>query len=287
MGTACNYNSDRAAEGIRIRGSGNGFAFALGALLLLNEGKIIIGASYASRVVALSISGDAWVTRSQAAQDNAAQDGRIDPDASRQLTGRGAVHYALPDTINAGVTWKLHRALWLIGQLQWMTYGVHDKLVITLTGSSFREAPQVPARITHYRGFQDTLSGQLGVRWRVHENVFIEGGAMIESSAVPRTAVTAAAIDNIKFEGLVAMRWQIDARFSLGLGYVVTIMPPLHVGPNETEFAPSLLVNCADSHFDVNNDNCRRASDGRGLASAAGTYTLFTHRWGLSLSAGF
>jgi long-subunit fatty acid transport protein len=281
-GQPCNYNADSAGEGIRINGGGNGLSVAFG-MLGHPHANLDIGVGFVSRVIGLVAEGDAWVTRSEAQNNNAIAAQLTIPEIPRQLQGRGSVAYSLPDQIYAGITWRAHPALSLNFQFRWLTYSLHDSLTIRLNGSDFRDEPQIPSRIVHNRGFRDVFGFQLGFAYAVTSRIELQFATMLETAALGREAVSAIAIDAIKFDGLVALRWQLNDTLVLYGGYNLVAM--LNSQVDNSSFDPSLMVACVDQRYDVDTSPCQLALNGKGLATTDGNYALMTHRIGVGLNA--
>jgi long-subunit fatty acid transport protein len=284
-GVACGYESDAAAEAVRVRGSGWGFGFKLG-FVVRPHPSLDIGAAYAGRPLGFDgqspvARGDAWVRRSLASFQNATQDPNI-TQVDRDLSGRGSVTYVLPDAINFGATWRLSRRLRLNAQLRWINFSEFDQLTVRLSGSMFRRHPAVPERIDHYRGFRDVWVVQLGGGFRLREHLELQTGLMVETSAVPAEAVTPLTVDSTKLDWLLAVTWDIGRYLTLRAGYSLSVMPGVDV--DDSAFSPGAMVRCVDAQYDIDLRECKAAAEGRGLASTAGSYSLLSHRLGTSLT---
>lgn len=284
-GEPCNYESDDAAEALRVAGTAWGIGFSVGVLVRPHP-DIDVGLAYVSRVLGFDgremvAQGEAWVRRSQASYLNALADPSIER-VDRDLSGRGSMTYALPDAINLGATWRLTRR-WLANlQLRWINYSVHDRLNIRLSGSMFRRQPQVPDRIEHHRGFQDVWAVQAGGAFRVRETLELQSALMVETAAVPGESVTPVTVDSTKLDWLLGISWDIGRLLTLRAGYTLTVMPPVEV--DDSRFSATAMVTCVDAEYDIDLRDCRAAAEGRGLPTMAGRYTLFGHRIGTSLT---
>ena len=284
-GSACNYGADAAAEAVHVRGKSNSVAFALGVLGRPHP-NVDIGLAYVSRVLGIGgdnipAKGEAWVRRSAASLANAAKDPELS-GVERDLSGRGTVSYSLPDMVHLGVTWRVRPRLALGLQLHWIHFGVHDNLDIRLSGSRFHDRPVVPDRIVHYRGFQDVWGGQLSAAYQLTKHLQLQAASLVQSSAVPSDAASPAAVDNLTVDSFVSLVWSLPRRVTLRVGYGLELMPSAKAA--DSVYSPSDMVACVDGHYDVELPQCQRATAGRGLASAAGEYSLMTHRFGMSIS---
>lgn len=284
-GSPCNYGSDAAAEAVRVKGTGWGVGFSAG-VLVRPLPSLDVGLGYVSppmrRRRSMVAEGDAWVRRSAAGFQNALQDPQLETGVVRDLQGRGQVSYSMPDMVHLGAVWRTSPQLLLDLQLRWINFSAYELVDIRLTGTQLRARPQVVDRIVQHRGFQDVYSVQLGAAWRVVSSLQLQGAAMLETSAVPEEAVSAAALDSIKLDAFVALRWSIGQRLSLSAGYGLVLMPALTV--SRSVFSPSDAVSCVEARYDMDLPACRRAAAGQAVASAAGTYNLTQHRFGMSVA---
>jgi long-subunit fatty acid transport protein len=277
----CGYENDWAAEGVYATGESDGLDFGAGVLIRLTD-RIDFGLGYRSAIVSLGgerISaedtvhvGRAGLTRELTADETKLSDGP---------TGRSKIIYRLPHTVGAGVWWRARTDLAFDFQLRWQTFRLHDVLDLRLTGAALRASPRIPDRIVHYRGFQDVISGQFGVQWDPLPRLRIQAATMLSNSAVPGAAVTGTSIDNWNVDALLALRWRATPDLTLGIGYGLVWVPKVEV--TDSVFDPSDLARCVDGSFDIELDECRDASGGRGLAAAAGSYSRMQQRLGLSL----
>jgi long-subunit fatty acid transport protein len=284
-GVPCGYESDAAAEAVRVKGTGWGFGFALG-LVVRPHPSVDIGAAYTGRPLGFDgqspvARGDAWVRRSRASFQNAVEDPSIN-QVERDLSGRGSVTYVIPDAINFGATWRLSSRLRLNAQLRWINYSEFEQLTVRLSGSMFRRHPAVPERVDHYRGFQDVWIVQLGGGFRLREQVELQTGLMVETAAVPTEAVTPVTVDTTKVDWLLAVTWDIGPYLTLRAGYSLGVMPGVDV--DSSAFSPAAMVSCVEAQYDIDLRECKAAAAGRGLPTTAGSYSLLSHRLGTSLT---
>ena len=280
-GKPCHYENDDAAEAVSISGKSHSVAFAAGLLVRLHD-DVDVGAGYVSKVYGgggdmVEATGDAWVLRSRAAHANNKGAPRY-----RDQVGRGTVTYAMPQMVHAGVTWRTTPRIALNLQFRWLHLSTHEHLTIQLTGTEFREEPQMPDRLVHYRGFQDVFAAQIGAGFRLSDRLAIQAGVMLESSAVPASAVTVNNIDAFKIDTLLALHWRISDAFSLRAGYGIVLMP--EVDADRSDLSPSLMTRCVDNRYNVDLQDCRDSAMGKGLPSAAGTYSWVSHRLGVGVS---
>jgi long-subunit fatty acid transport protein len=278
-GSPCGYGSDAAAEAVRVRGTANAVGYSFGAVGRPHP-RVTIGLGYVSRVVA-NLAGDAWVYRAQGVFDNAKQDSALSSSVQRDPQGRAAVSYSLPDMVHLGVSWQTTPKLLLALQFHWIDFSLHRVLDIRLTGTQLRSQPEVPDRVVQYRGFQDVYGVELGAEYQLRPSLGLQVGSLVETSAVPTEAVSPKSIDGVTVDSFVALRFKMSRGWTIRAGYGLVLMPQVTV--QSSVFSPSDMVSCVEAHYDVDLPECKRAAGGQGLASAAGSYRLMTHRLGLSL----
>ena len=281
-GISCGYENDAAAEAIRTRGQSHGLAFGAGVLVRPHE-DVDVGLGYSSEVVGVGgddipTKGDAWVLRSEASLKNWTGAG----DIYRDLAGRSTVTYRLPHQLNLGVTWRPSNRLLFNGQARWQHLSRFDQLEIQLTGTEFRAAPRMPDRINLYRGYDDVFAFQLGGSYLLLESLGIQGAVMVETAAVPSSAVTVGTIDGVKVDMFLGLSWHVYRGLALRLGYGVVLMAP--VNSETSDRSPALMVECVDSRYSVDLASCKATAQGQGVPSSAGRYALTIHRVGLGIS---
>ncbi len=284
-GTSCGYGGDAAAEAIRLRGHANALQATAGVLVRPHP-AVDLGVGYRSRMIGwgesnVPVRGDVWVRRSQATLANAARDTTLTGPVARDLTGRGSLTMSLPDEVHVGAVWRTTPRLLLDLEFRWFNFAALNSVDLRLSGSELRARPETPDRLVLYRGFQDVFAVQLGASYQLTPRFTLQGASMLETSAVPAEAVSPASVDALKVDSFLAFRWSLGRNFTLRGGYGLTLMPPRDV--TSSVFSPSDMVACVDKRYDVDLAECQRSSAGRGVASAAGHYSLMVHRFDLSL----
>ncbi len=290
----CNYENSDAAQAVRTRGQSHGLAFGAGLLWRAHE-NVDVGLGYNSEVVGVGgddipTKGDAWVGRSRASINNwekerdlkikAQQD---DPGAIySDLAGRSTVTYKLPHQLQLGVSWRLTDRLLFNAQVRWQHLSTFESIDIQLTGTEFRATPRMPDRINLYRGYNDLFSFQVGGGYLLLQSLVIQGAVMLETGAVPDSAVTVGTIDSVKVDMFVGLSWRVYRGLAVRLGYGVVLMPA--VDSETSDFSPALMVECVDRRYSVDSSACKASARGQGMPSSAGRYSLTIHRVGLSLS---
>jgi len=280
-GKPCHYENNAAAEAVTISGKSHSVAFGAGVLVRLHD-DVDVGAGYSSKVYGgggdmVEATGDAWVLRSSAAVQN-----YKGSPGYRDQVGRGTITYAMPQMVHAGVTWRTTPRVALNLQFRWLHLSTHESLTMRLTGTEFREEPRLPDSLVHYRGFQDVFAAQIGVGFRLSDKLAMQAGVMLESSALPASAVTVSNIDAFKVDALLALHWRISTSFSLRAGYGIVLMPEVDV--DHSDMSPSLMTRCVDNRYNVDLQACKDSALGKGLPTAAGTYSWVAHRLGVGLS---
>ncbi len=272
------FEDPRWTEKVTVNGGENSFMFNLGVMLRL-PGGFDVGLAYRSKVVGVNqndidTEGDATVRLYDA---NATVPGW------KTVRGRARVSYELPDSLAVGVKWQ--RKAWdAMAGFEWVRWGVHKKLELSLSGNAFRGADMsnFDLNFVRHRGFQDVFRIRLlaGRRW---ESLHLSWGAIFESSAVPRRWLSAAAVDAHKLDLLIALTWRPHKRVGLYVGYSVTLAPEVEV--TNSGFDPRYATGCVDDQVDILwSDNCKRVAEGQGLPTAAGSYWQMVHRLGLGVS---
>lgn len=272
------YEEDLSTERVRIQGAENSFCFNVGLVIRL-PANIDVGISYRSKVVGVDqnnirAEGSAKVTRWDAGSG-----------AWRTYSGRARTSYDLPDALTLGAKWAYRT--WDFGfGFEWSRWSEHEDIRFTLTGNEFRgEAGMANWDVSfkHYRGFQDVFRVSTSAAKRWGKKVKLTVGAMYESTAVPTDWVSASAVDGHKLDLAVGLLWRPHKSIGLYLGYGVILAPVVNV--SQSGFDPGHLVRCVEDRVDILwSENCRRATEGKGLPSAAGSYWMMTHRFGFGIS---
>jgi len=271
----CGFESESAAEGLRISGVSHGLGFGGGLVGRIGP-RILVGVGYISHILGfggdnIPSKGDVWLRRAEAAAL---------PGEERDLKGRSLVNYQLPDSLNIGLSWAATHILDLNVQVRWMLYHRHRKLDIELSGSELRQASELPSRLLHNRGFQDTFALQGGLSYAITGQWRFSAAVMFESNAVPTDHLNAKAIDGWKADGFMSVAWQPLPRLQLRLGYGIVAMLPTEGGE---AFNSQLLVDCVDSGYNIDVEACRQAVDGLALPNAKGRYWKISQRMDLSI----
>lgn len=237
---------------------------AVGALL--RRGSWDAGLSYTKQMIGAStvrfIPGQTAVKRAE----------RL---GGREEVVASEVYYKLPDMVTGAVTWN--RARWsLTGMGRFIRYSKHQHIDVRVAGMGLRQ------ELLLHRGYRDSLDlrGRFvwhgGQRWRL--SATLRG----ESSAVPNDRVSAASIDGVKAEPMLAA--EVTAGFfRLSAAYSFLVMPEVRV--NRSHFDPTAAVTCSASGNDLGNPGCQLRNSGGARSTTVGRYSLQQH--GLYLATTF
>jgi hypothetical protein len=118
---------------------------------------------------------------------------------------------------------------------------------------------------------------------RVGERVLLSATLRGESSAVPSSELTPAAVDGFTIEPALAAQVRLGSTFVLAGGYAFTFMPAVSTGASA--FDPGAAVACVDAGGDLRSDACEKRRVGLARPTAAGRASLSTHSFSLSFSA--
>jgi long-chain fatty acid transport protein len=208
-------------------------------------------------------------------------EGSLCPDTTPNCV-IGQMSYRLPSIWTAGATWQASKHWSATGIVRWVRTGSYDKVTILVTGPTPQPGQPalgttVPDHIVLYRGFNDSVD----VRGRVvyQDKHFRVGGTLrLETSAVPASHVSAAAIDGTKIEPALAAEMRIWRQISLSVGYAFMWMLPVDTGASV--YDPTAAAACAANGGDLSTAACQARMNGQSRPSAAGTY----HMWRQTLS---
>ena len=106
----------------------------------------------------------------------------------------------------------------------------------------------------------------------------LSGTLRFETSAVPASHVSAAAIDGLKIEPSIAAEMRVWRQVRLSIAYAVGYMLPVDTGTSV--FDPQANRACVAAGGELTDPACRARMEGRARPSAAGTY----HLWRQALS---
>jgi long-subunit fatty acid transport protein len=197
------------------------------------------------------------------------------------------MRYRLPDMFTAGATWQATPRLAVTGMARWLRYGSHNNVDLRLVGPSGGD-PTMQKTAEHlrlYRGFQDSWDWRARV---VHTPVTWwrwSGTLRMETSAVPKDNVNAAAVDGFKIEPILATEFSLGRHLRLQAGYALQWMLPVTV--DNSVFDASAAAACEQAQGDLTAPSCQARRAGQARPSAAGRYTMLRHTLALMATVSF
>ena len=294
----CTTAEDPSADAVVDVGSNQGI-FSSKAAVTLTTGLYYsrrtweAGASFTSRPFGGQVSASAVIVGDQSGVTRAPRDVNAMTPApvtcdNRRADGMGCVFadivYKLPYILTAGFAWH-PRSGWEITAIERiLSFPSDDVIDIRLTGQTL-DAAHVPAHIVLYRGYGTVADTRLRVANWVKEWLRIGAGLRYESSALPASAVSPAAVDNRKFEPTAMILIRAARHLWIGAGYAFTYMLP--VNTTASAFDPTAAQGCVAAGGDLNAAPCSLRKDGLARATAVGSYRHFEHDFSLSVTAQF
>lgn len=197
------------------------------------------------------------------------------------------LRYALPDRFTLGVTYRLDPRWEISGIARWLTFSLHDDIALRVIGPASGGLADrgLPDSIVFHRGFRDVFDLRARAVRRLGARVRVAGTLRFETSAVPSTAVSPAAVDGTKLEPALAAEVTLADRLILTLGYAAAWMLPVDTGTSA--FDPVAAAACADTGGDLANPACAKRLRGQARPSAAGRYRQLTHAASLAATLVF
>jgi long-subunit fatty acid transport protein len=284
-GAACGAENPQAAARYDLS-SGNGlgdakFSVTVGGGLYYRHGNVEVGLAYQSRPLGGAIPG-VEVAGEQTTVTAPGGDPVSCKTGSTTRCVFGDLSYRLPDVWIGGVTWKLRPGLELTAMARWLQLHTHDRLDLRFTGPTL-EADHVPQHIVLYRGFQDVWDLRGRVSYWFRERV--RAGAMlrIETSAVPSSAVNAAAVDGLTVQPVALVEARLFRHLWLAGGYGVAFMGDVTANPSAFDPTKATACNTAQGNL----ADCEDRNAGRARPTAAGSYARIVQDFGLTMTANF
>lgn len=296
------YENPAYAERLQLRGDGGkfwggiptptGLSIGVGGLLKVSE-RLMLGASW-TRMFPLFVSaGRFGVGDLQGASVQPAA--KLDPakvcGESGTCTGSAVIAWDVPDVYYLGARWKLREDLDFATTVRLVMYGGYQRsareraIVLQLAGDPVERAG-TPSRILLGRSLVPAFAGEAAFRWRMRDNLRIGFSVAGETSAVPGIAVSPEALDGPKVDLLVGVEMRVSrtVRVYGGYDFTGTVFTALN-RPSPGSYDPRAAVRCVDASYAL--DACAATLDGRGLPTAAGSYTLVTHHINLGAFVDF
>ena len=264
-GAPCGVENPEAAERYRLEGVRlfDDVVNSLALGMLLRRGRLDIGASYTKQMIGAAavrfIPGRTIVNRAP----------RL---GGQEQAATSEFYYKLPDMATLGVTWRASRVDWT-GMARWMRYSMHQNTTLRIAGPDLRQ------ELTLFRGYRDNLDVRaralvsIGQRWRL-------GGTLrAETTAVSASHVTAASVDGLKVEPMLAAEVRLGP-FRLSAAYSLLLIPNVKV--ERSVFDPRAALECSAQGHDLSSAPCQVRGMGAARSTGTGRYRLLQH--GLSLA---
>ncbi|HZS41129.1 MAG TPA: outer membrane protein transport protein [Polyangia bacterium] len=265
-GGPCGLENPLAEQRVRLRGFGWGLGFSVGVL-----GKPIdrlwLALSYTSHLFNPGQGADLPLHDQTRAHVTPAP-GQGAVCGGGDCVGGDLVVAAIPDIIHAGVRILVTRKFDLESWARWVHYSERAALDVTLQGSNIAKSG-VPPQQLYDRGLQDAFGVELSGRWKLGPRWRLAPSLFFETSAVDKSAVSAATLDGTKFDAAVTAEWHPIRWLIVGANAGATAYV---IGEVKSRYNPRALAGCADAAFSL--DSCTAATAGQGLSSASGNYTL-------------
>jgi hypothetical protein len=206
------------------------------------------------------------------------------PDGSNCLAGQ--LRYRLPSIYTLGATWQATTHWSATGIVRWIRNGAHHDVTVLVSGPASQPAlgTTVPDHVVLYRGFTDSFDLR-GRAVFANKHFRLSGTLRLETSAVPPSHVSAAAIDGLKLEPSVAAEMRVWRQIRLSVGYALTYMFPVDTGPSV--FDPQAGPACQAAGGELSAPACQARMHGQARPSAAGTYHLWRQALWVYTSFGF
>jgi hypothetical protein len=124
----------------------------------------------------------------------------------------------------------------------------------------------------------------------VKERLHIGAALRVETSAVPASSVSPAAVDGLKVEPMLLAELNLGRHFALTAGYALTLMGEVAARPSA--FQPLAAGQCASGTGatpanDLANPGCVARAQGLARPTAQGTYGRFVQDFSLSMTLRF
>jgi long-subunit fatty acid transport protein len=197
----------------------------------------------------------------------------------------GQLMYRLPDIANVGVTWKMNPHWAVTGIIRFIHSNDHQQIALRIISPSTQTTTQgVLSTVPLFRGFNNAWDLRARLVYE-RSRVRIGGTVRVETSAVPKAQVTAAAVDGMKLESMLATEVTLWRRLSVTASYAFMYMLPVETG--NSAFHPSSASMCAGAQGDLDTPACQERRQGLARPSAAGRYTMNRHTLTLMTRFGF
>jgi long-subunit fatty acid transport protein len=268
-GGACGFENAAARERLSLRGFGMGLSVSVGLLGRVTD-RVWLGASYISHT--FGYHGGDEVTLSDelgaTVSGPSACGGSLTP-----CNANFSMNVYVPDIVMVAGRFELTPSTELEATLRWIHYGERAQLDLHVQGGKPAELPQpqtIPPLMVRDLGLQDTFGAEVSLRYRVSDKLRLSPSLFFETSAVEKSAVSAAALDAPKIDAALTIEWKPVKHLTLGASAGLTSYILGNVNSRQN---PQDTVDCVDSGYSL--DKCHAVATGAGLPDASGRYTLF------------
>lgn len=186
--------------------------------------------------------------------------------------GNGYLEYKLPMRLRLGTRWTPSREMLFDLLIEYAGWGAQDKWTLSyrnVEGSNGIEnnylerryqdslgiAYEPSGRVYRYRGWQDAFKFGLGGAWMPSDDLRVGGNFIVETSAVPASAVNLAAVDSTKFDLMIAGEYSPVEELWISLGLGAIIYSTVGVSGSDFSFANSpedgTYLATADGNYDM------------------------------------
>jgi long-subunit fatty acid transport protein len=278
-GKACGLENPLARQNVRAKAFGGGVGFSLG-LLGRPVDRVWLGLSYTSRPFGSGVLG--FPLRGEGGARVSSPLGQTNADCLNDFACRGNVilSQSTPDFAQAALRIEISPRLEFESEIRYVHYGAKSEIGLTLDGGDLARlgAFRPPVLQTIDRGLQDAWGAEASMRIFAVDQLRLAPSIVVESSAVNRGAVSAAAIEATKLDAALTMEWRPSKSLFIGAHVGGTAYFLRDAGER---FSPRAAATCVDAKFSL--DACQAVVAGDALSSAAGRYTHFVVHVGASL----
>lgn len=292
-GGNCQVEDPQLAARYRLRSGLSPFdsppAFTIGGGIYFRRGNWAAGLGYSSRPLGKQ-GGGVTVDADGSGVDGPAGRsvcGTTSPADQPQDCVSAQIAYRLPDVFTAGVSYQITPNVEVTAYGRLLTWSVHDRINVRLAGPAspgLGSAQGLPDRIVLYRGFHNSFDGRLRGSVVVWDRWRFGAQLRVQTSAVPSSAVSPAAIDGTTFEPALlasARVWHL----TFSAGYAFAFMLPVTV--SRSDFDPGSALACNQAGGDLALGACGARLVGADRPTAAGRYRAHGHTASLTTTFTF
>lgn len=195
---------------------------------------------------------------------------RAPRDGGGTIDGEATVRFNLPQRFRAGVRGRIADGLDLITEARWEQLSSFQHYDVRMHGLALEDAG-VPEIFPRPRGSRDQIAVQAGVeqvdigqRFLLGGRLGGERGAVGDSRLSPLNPYPAAITADLGVQVRLAPSWILQ------IGYGLRWAPDADTGRGE--YDPIDRLDCIESGFDIDTDECRAVREGYALPTASGSY---------------